>query len=445
MKIFKFLLLFLVLLIFFFSFSSNRIYTRDEALYYIASERFSKFKADIPAEYNDIDLYRGKQGKLYSPYALGHSALAIPFVKLFKLEKKPYFGAKIYTVIVFAIISFLMVLFCDNSYKNFTFSAVIVFISIMSSMAIAYNKTFFSEPSLILFFLALVTFLKKSDTSGGFLFPALSALSLGIIINIKLIYILLIPITALYIFFNGNYSKKKMPVIVLFLSLTFIISSVSAFYNYYRFENIFETGYMEKHPSGAEHGFITPFYLGFYGLLFSFGKSVFLYNPLLFLIFFIKGFLPENFKKIFLFSIILGLFHLIIFSKWIYWDGGNGVWGPRFLLPVIPVLFLFIIISYKNFDFKRKIFFWILTFTGFILNLPALLYDFKIFCYSEDWEKYLKSLFIPHYSPIIKSLKYLICNATEPEKTEVFSVCLPLIIFTGIILIMFVTRKKNVR
>ncbi|HPG31786.1 MAG TPA: hypothetical protein PLQ81_13440, partial [bacterium] len=307
-------------------------------------------------------------------------------------------------------------------------------------------KTFFSEPSLTLFLLALIVFLKKSDASKGFLFHVLSAVSLGIIINIKLLYILLIPITALYFFFAKDLPKKKvLQGIVIFLFLTFLIASVSAFYNYSRFENVFESGYMEKHPSGAEHGFITPFYLGFYGLLFSFGKSVFLYNPLLVLIFFIKRFLPDNYKKIFLFSVIIGLFHLIIFSKWIYWDGGNGVWGPRFLIPVIPLLLSFIIISFKQFNLKNKIFFWILTFAGIIINLPALMYDFKIFCYSEDWEKYLQSIFLPHYSPIVKSIKYLISNFAEPAKIEIFSISLPIIIIIAILLIMFVLRKKNVR
>nr|MBP7654280.1 hypothetical protein [Candidatus Dependentiae bacterium] len=115
-----------------------------------------------------------------------------------------------------------------------------------------------------------------------------------------------------------------------------------------------------------------------------------------------------------------------------------GVWGPRFLLPVIPLLIMFIIMSYNNFNIKIKVVFWILSGIGLLVNLPALLYDFRIFCRTDDWEYHLKTLFIPHYSPVIKSFKYMYLNFFEFGKIELFSVSLAALIMVVFILNIFI-------
>jgi hypothetical protein len=100
-------------------------------------------------------------------------------------------------------------------------------------------------------------------------------------------------------------------------------------YNYVRFQDIFETGY--------EKGFNNSFFTGLSGILFSPGKSIFLYNPLTLL-----GCLAlpvfNNDRKLVLFGWIIAS-HLILFSFWHSWYGGMG-WGPRLMLVTLPYLIL---------------------------------------------------------------------------------------------------------
>jgi hypothetical protein len=106
------------------------------------------------------------------------------------------------------------------------------------------------------------------------------------------------------------------------------------YYNWMRFGAVFDfgyTGYFDR-----EQAFGAPLLTGLYGLLFSPGKSVFLYAP----------------------AVVLGLagarrFHrahpresalcwavcaacVLLYARWWAWHG-DWAWGPRFLVPVLPL------------------------------------------------------------------------------------------------------------
>jgi hypothetical protein len=79
---------------------------------------------------------------------------------------------------------------------------------------------------------------------------------------------------------------------------------------------------------------------GFYGLLLSFGKSIFIYNPILILgLFFLKRFYNQHKKE----AVFLVLFSLclLLFVSWMHW-WSDETWGPRYLLAFIfpPTLLL---------------------------------------------------------------------------------------------------------
>ena len=82
-----------------------------------------------------------------------------------------------------------------------------------------------------------------------------------------------------------------------------------------------------------------PFLVGFFGILFSPGKSLFLFNPLtLFGCLAFMLFLRQQRKTAFLFGWLI-VSHLLLFSSWWSWQGGMG-WGPRLMLVVLPYLIL---------------------------------------------------------------------------------------------------------
>ena len=102
-------------------------------------------------------------------------------------------------------------------------------------------------------------------------------------------------------------------------------------YNQVRFGSPFDTGY---HFESGE-GFTTPIWQGFWGLIFSPYRSVFLHTPLFIasLIAFVPfvrrhrsegGLLPPSASSL-----------VLMYSAWWMWWGGFA-WGPRFLVPLTP-------------------------------------------------------------------------------------------------------------
>ncbi|MBN1564884.1 MAG: hypothetical protein JXA10_13640, partial [Anaerolineae bacterium] len=100
-------------------------------------------------------------------------------------------------------------------------------------------------------------------------------------------------------------------------------------HNAYRFGDPLQFGYEEE-------GFTTPVWEGVVGLLISPGKSVFLYAPPLIL----SVILWPRFRRVYP---ALGAFlavawgsALVFYGAWWAWHGG-WCWGPRFLVPLLPL------------------------------------------------------------------------------------------------------------
>ena len=96
-------------------------------------------------------------------------------------------------------------------------------------------------------------------------------------------------------------------------------------YNHYRFGSVFTDGHNQD-PAIA----VDMYSRGIPGLLFSPGKGLFWYAPLTIVAIFHCG--DWRFWSPLVFSLVIhGFLH--------DWTGGTG-WGPRFLFPVLPVLFM---------------------------------------------------------------------------------------------------------
>lgn len=99
--------------------------------------------------------------------------------------------------------------------------------------------------------------------------------------------------------------------------------------NFALFGSLLETGY------GPETlRFTTPLAEGLFGLLLSPGRSLFLYAPVAAVGFLGLSRVPRPAKIL---CAGTPLLHLLVVARWWSWEGG-AAWGPRHLLPVLPLL-----------------------------------------------------------------------------------------------------------
>lgn len=147
-----------------------------------------------------------------------------------------------------------------------------------------------------------------------------------------------------------------MPLLVLFL-----------WYNYVRFGDAMTLGYANARAETI--GFGTPLGTGLFGLLLSPGKSIFVYAPLLLLAFGgWRRFIARTQAQAWLFLLPAALV-FILMAKWWAW-GGDWAWGPRLVLPVVPLLFLLVL-----FSARRALLAGVLAIAGFAINVLGLLVD----------------------------------------------------------------------
>lgn len=302
----------------------------------------------------------------------------------------------------------------------------------LGTMAWHYARTFMSEPLVafcILF--ALVSGLKYLH-NGSWRWAAWGGFMLGLAIAARLPNLALVPIFGLYLLWcwwertgqlkqgmNGAVLKSLLiPAVVWLAGIAFWLAIIG-WYNFARFGSPFTTGYESE-------GFTTPFLTGFWGLVFSPGKSVFFYNPVLFLGLFGWPFVFKALRSFAVLSLgIIGVY-LVLYSMWSEWWGG-GVWGPRFLLPVVPLLlwpaaYLFAFLDdpekrTRSWRFVLKI---SLSGLVFLLSLGvqfiSVMIDSQIYVaqYGRQPELFDRAINNPVDSPIIVELK-LWFEQTRPD------------------------------
>ncbi len=123
--------------------------------------------------------------------------------------------------------------------------------------------------------------------------------------------------------------------LMLYLTPSMLVGMGLLYFNFIRYGNLLETGYT------AEILFDKP-WVGAFGLLFSPGRGLFFYAPLTLLLF--LGFRPAWRRLLRLYFWLIALLCLsywLFYGSWFAW-GGTWGWGPRFLLPILPLLMLFV-------------------------------------------------------------------------------------------------------
>ncbi|MFX1519586.1 MAG: glycosyltransferase family 39 protein [Promethearchaeota archaeon] len=384
--------LFLLTLIVY-SFSISHYYAPDESSYWLLTVSITDFhslhidqamKMYTPWKLDSKMGIGYYNGHYYSTLPPGQSFIAIPFFLI---------GKGIWRILVsFGInMSYISVTYIPMAMLS-SISAVLTIVvfhnlltelkfdnnsALLTTIILAfgtttwiYAKTFYAQSlSMFLNFFSIYTIILATKYEK----PAkyfLAGIVLGLAATVRLSNILLVIPILIYLILKF----PKIEYFVLFIVGTLPPLALLLLYNFLCFDNPFITGYyydLLYDYTSISSTFSTNPLVGFHGLLFSPGRGLFVYSPVLILsvpgfFYFFKSHKDEAILFILSFIAIL-----LFYSTYTWWHGGLA-FGPRFLTDVIP---LFVLPLGKTLEkFSSTKYFWILFYIilGFSIFTQAI-------------------------------------------------------------------------
>lgn len=457
-----FLIYFFAFLVSVFIFLSSGIIDSQDGFQYVAVARNIYYTGKPTAPVYEYDkeknihmsTYIGKDGNTYSPTGLGYSLVFLPAVALTDLAYK-FYGVSppshfplesdwLLLLLVSFVNSFFIaglgvVLFFFFTDLNLSKKEALVMslVTIFCTNLSAYGKHVLTH--IMFAFVLFYSFymLKKYAISKKTSFLIFSGILFGICaITYNQTFILSIPSYILYYFlllkpkFNSKSFKK-----VAKDSLFFFAGALPFVFIYFWFENLkahadlninsaafFSSyaGFLLKVPAGV-------LFEGIYGQLFSVGRSVFLYSPLLLIIIFFWHKIDKKIKPEFIAFLTLSVIYIYFYASQYslgrpdqgyagFWHGESS-WGPRYLTPLIPFGMLIVGYIYKKLSKKFKYFVFLpLSLAGLYVGILGVFLPYQIkytqiehyFINGTEYTHFVWSNFLPRESPLLSMSKKLI-------------------------------------
>lgn len=172
---------------------------------------------------------------------------------------------------------------------------------------------------------------------------------------------------------------------------------------------------------------------GLYGLLFSPGRGLFLYSPILVVLILFWHKLPlRKMKEEFLSFGLLSVIHVYFYAvqnggpDWYQWNGESS-WGPRYLGLLIPFLMIFVAaIITRLTRLEKRVVLYPLILISFFVQMMGVLLPYQIKFHDLEPELRLNGTrittadyanFLPRYSPLINMPRELIKRFVEFPQT----------------------------
>ena len=285
-----------------------------------------------------------------------------------------------------------------------------VFTLLFTTLLLPYTRLLFTEPLNALLVLLATSALLDANCGLAAAGPRLAASSALLVLNGALFA----PLAIAQIGFGAELVRRRTnaraALRVLFAGISSLLAALGAWllWNHARYGNALHVGY-----DGERFG--TPLALGLPGLLVSIGRGIILYSPptvlaLLALPFLVRRRRLGALGPIATFYAVAFAGYLALYASWDSFEGG-WCWGPRFLLPFMPVLHLaipFLVADAPRWSRLRRVAFALPFVLGFAVNAAEDLGTWK------DWEKatfgsgavdYKRSVFEPRYAALLHSVE----------------------------------------
>ena len=294
--------------------------------------------------------------------------------------------------LLFLYIFLLFAFYDKNRVKNLIIATGVIFTTIIW---VNFKIPYRDMPLALLYTMGFY-YLKKYNIYKESKYLYLTSFFVAFSILVKTVSIIVMAPFIIYLFWddiNRINIKTVISKLSIFLSFSILSLILSLYYNYLRFNDILNFG--QNHEP-----FTNSLLVGLYTYLFSSGRGIILYAPILLLsIWFIGRFAKKEPKDTIL-SLSIFVLYIVLYSKH---SGGYGCasWGPRYLLPTIPFLAIFL----SQLDFKiisHKVGFFVFALMGFLVQFPVMLLNYSyVGAFFQELGKGEDIIYSPYISPII--------------------------------------------
>jgi hypothetical protein len=293
-------------------------------------------------------------GVVYTSYGVGQPLLHVPLILLARLFKRvtgfPVEGPLNMLLYVFnaalgLALIYLLLVRQGVQWRKAAAGALVIGVS---SVWFAYSKVGYGEPIVATLIIAM--FLLVDDH------PWLAGLLGGYAVAVRMDAIIWVGLTGLIA--PAKRKKSWLP-IALGTIPGLLLVAVS---NYARTGSPLTSGYELK--------FTSSLLVGLYGLLFSAGKSLFLFSPLMVLYpaAALKLWRSPSQRRFVLWTMALLGAQLLLYAKWWDWSGDDA-WGPRYLIAATMACLAVVAAS----DYIHSRWFVALALLGVLVELPGVL------------------------------------------------------------------------
>lgn len=291
----------------------------------------------------------GVDGRMYSKAGLGQSLIGIPFFLAGSVAQRWWpqdvivddagivrANAAIYVVSLlgaFATAVAIVVLYSTCRTLHFSVAASVATAAALGVCTFAwhYARTFMTEPTsmaaALLTFYGALQFIEQRRP--GWL--AASGTAAGWAILLRPPNVLIVAVVALWLAYELWPRVRAGVVWALPVAAALLVLAV---YNAVRFGSPIESGYGDE-----AYAFTTPLAVGLAGFLVSPGKSMFVYAPILIAAAIGWPRFARRHERVACSAAAVTVVYLVFFARYYAWYGG-GVWGPRFLVVILPFMLL---------------------------------------------------------------------------------------------------------
>lgn len=336
----------------------------------------------------------GIDGHLYIRKGVGVSLLALPLVWLGLIV--PIWGpattALLLNSITTAATGALLFLYLAELGYQHRVGLVASLTFGLATLAWPYAKTFFSDPLASLCLVGAGLALLRFRHTGRAIWALWAGLALAVAVAARYANAVIIPFYGLLLInyqiarAKSRTTNSKSPITSLkslisnprpwiVFGIPLIATAIAiAFYNLARYGDPLNTGYL------PEESFSGIWWQGIAGLLFSPGRGLFLYAPVLLVALLTT---PAFFRRHQAEAALAGaviLVHLLVYGKWFMWHGGYA-WGPRFLVPTMPFFVMVMIpaIEWAKESIRWRVGFLTLAGLSILLQVLGLSVHFELF------------------------------------------------------------------